>query len=238
MYLRAKKMATSLVSAALIFSSVSPAYAASIDSVNKTDLSDEIVSVINDSKTMKNIPDEVIGLFNDLGGKIDGESGTIAIDGEEDVYGVYWNGGDKNNLIQISTQPAEEGFADMIPYYLSHELGHFIYFAADMTEEQKDTLQNMYERLKSGDVSDSMTVEEVFADGYADYVTSYGYGFLDSEKQMFDEVEENIKDKYYANHPDLADQRKREDKIQPDFATMPTWQLASYGPEIFYQYHK
>ena len=63
-------------------------------------------------------------------------------------------------------------------------------------------LQERYERLKPGDVDGRMTEEEVFADGYASYVSNDGYGMTDAEKKMFEAYEDSVVEQYCEAHPD------------------------------------
>lgn len=226
-----KKNVIGLIVAATTILSVSPVYAANISDIQTSGITDEQKIAINETKSLQNIPSEVIGLLNDKGGKIDFKDNVSTLDGRV-AEGIYWQGGDKDNSIEILKKDS----IDSMSYNLSHELGHFIYFNTERTDEENNVLLNYCNKLKAGDVSGTMCIEEAFAHGYSSYVSDDGYYLSDEEKELFDLAEEKIKDQYYENHPDLISQRVREDKLPPDYENMPTWKLASYGPEIFRMY--
>lgn len=52
---------------------------------------------------------------------------------------------------------------------------------------------------------------------------------------MFDRLEIQVKDAYYAAHPEI-DRAAKEAEEAPDYANMPDWKLSKYGPSIWNQY--
>ena len=225
-----KKFVVPVLLATTVLSNAIPVCAATTEGFSG--LTAESSAALENSESLKNIPEEVFLYLYDLGGSVNIVE-NLSIE-DKDAAGVYFRNGDTANRIEVSTKTIEAGFPNMLPYYLAHEVGHFIYFNADMTDDQKEVLNDLYNRLKPGDVDGSMTPEEVFADGYADYVTDGGFNMLQSEKDMFKAVEQNIVTKYLTAHPDYVAPVKEDE--EPDFMTMPVWKLESYGPSVAIPY--
>lgn len=225
-----RSVISSVLAAAMAASMALPAFAATTEGFNG--LTDETKSVLEGSNALENIPEAVFGLLKDRGGSINLVD-SIYHEGEE-VYGIYYLKGEDPNRIEVSEKTMRDGFPNMLPYYLAHEVGHFIYFNSDVSQEQENVLQERYERLKPGDVDGRMTVEEVFADGYASYVSNGGYGMTDTEKEMFEAYEDSVVNQYCEAHPDYT--APAETEAEPDYASMPLWKLASYGPAIANKY--
>ena len=84
---------------------------------------------------MENIPEAVFGLLKDRGGTINLVD-SIYHEGEE-VYGIYYLKGEDPNRIEVSEKTMRDGFPNMLPYYLAHEVGHFIYFNSDVSQSRR-----------------------------------------------------------------------------------------------------
>lgn len=231
MYKFHNKITSAILAAAIAASAAFPALAAPIDSFNG--LTEETKNVLENSTVMENIPEAVFGLLQDRGGSVNLVD-SIYHKGQE-ANGIFYLGGAEPNRIEVSEKTMRDGFPNMLPYYLAHEVGHFIYFNADLTDEQMEVLQERYERFKPGDVTGDMTVEEAFADGYASFVNDGGlYYMTDEEKAMFQAVEDSIVAQYCEAHPDYVVPEKAEE--EPDYASMPMWQLEKHGSEIANKY--
>lgn len=175
------------------------AQAATLSGVDTYGMTAEIQTLMEDSHCMRKLPDTILKIFAEEGGSIHIKSSLFKNDTE--AHGMYWADGDKKNQISLSLRTVRDGFPHMMPYYFTHEIGHFIYSNAKMTEEQKAVLQGMHDRFKNYVVGD-VSLAETFADEYASFINDGGYNQSPEEQNMFKEVQQAMMDEYYAAHPE------------------------------------
>lgn len=179
-----------MITSVLTLAFCGTAFGATLDSVNKENWpGDELTQYYNNDADFQALPQEVIGLYNDLGGKIVYKP-FIEAKGPGIVMGTY--------TVDSKEIAVREGTT---PYDLVHEFAHFIYFNTDISP-YTETIKGYYNRLLPGIIDDNFNVEEAFAKCYVAYVCDGSYFLNDAERQMCCDLEEQVKDKYYANHPD------------------------------------
>lgn len=184
-----KKITGTAVCALLALGSTISPFAASIDTVQTYNLDESLKDVINKSPEFIAVPDEIIEYYNSQGGKITFRD-SLNVNGQP-AGGVY-NTGDKS--ITMSLQSVKEGFPNMVPYYLVHELGHFIYFHGNLTAEDREVLNGLMQRYPSKYTLSDDSAEETFASQYAAFKNG-GYYLNESEKKMFTRVEQSVIDR-------------------------------------------
>lgn len=82
----------------------------------------------------------------------------------------------------------------MIDLYLAHEMGHFIYFNINLSEQDQEVLSNLHQRYHGYDTLATIE-EETFAARYASYLYS-DYYLSPEDKAMFARCEQQIVDRY------------------------------------------
>lgn len=174
--------------------------AATVSTDNTSGFSQENLDLLNNSSDFKKLPQEILLYLKDVGGSLSYQD-KVVVNGSE-VYGVYTRGGDHNNEIKVSGKTFRDGFPNMFSTYVLHEIGHFVYFNADISDEDKTIIKGIFDRFDTGIIATN-SMEEEFASSFADYFTTGGYYLSDVERQMFKRVTQNIMDKYYNNHPDI-----------------------------------
>ncbi len=178
------------------------------------------------------VPAAVLGQYYESGGKVEYMADDIQSD-DGTVKAVYNNLGDGGYLIRVSL----DSYGSMMPYYFDHEMGHWLYDVTAKSEEDTAVINAMTERWANNGAFTGIntTEKEIFANMYANYLDSDGMYLTGDEKAMFERLENQVKDIYYAAHPEL-DRAAMEAAEEPDYANMPDWKLASYGPTVWYQY--
>lgn len=207
-------------------------FAASLTSSPLENAPIELVQELNTFGTIKNIPEEVIGLFRDCGGKIIFED-NLSYQGEP-VNGLYTAAGTEKDTIRVLVDSTAINYRENTAYTLAHELGHFIYFHTSRTDIQKNVLNRYYQKLKDSTLLKNFSIEEAFAQGYASYVNDGGYYLSEEEKELLGQMEEQIKDQYYTNHPDQIISRTNDGLLKDTWDSLPDWKKASFGPTVYY----
>lgn len=112
-------------------------------------LTEEQLSQVQDA--IERIPDHVIRLFQERGGKLIFQKGPIMLDGNGEVLGAYWPSSHK---IMIRTAPEiYEGTKGSVKKTIFHEYGHFIYQNSvnRLSAESRKILENTYHYYKKYD---------------------------------------------------------------------------------------
>lgn len=130
---------------------------------------------------VKDVPDDVIKLFNRSGGTVTLENKAFT-DGEKNLLGLYYYADSR-----IFVNP-------VFPAVITHELGHFVYAKgyAGLSDKSKKTLSDSYAvRSKFDDAC--FSEDETFAVLYAIRRSEETYGIsnslTDEESRMIEEAE-------------------------------------------------
>lgn len=169
-------------------------YAADVNLLNVKNCTEDIKTILNEDTAVKAIPDEIFKYHNELGHTVTIKDKLI-VNGNE-AHGVYYNGGTEDGNIYMSLKTVNDGFPNMLPFYFTHELGHFVYFHGNFSEEDNAVLENYYNRFNGYNFSITGK-EEAFAELYAQ-VKDRGatYGITQEEVDMITRVEQSVVDRY------------------------------------------
>ena len=181
--------------AAMMLTGSMTAFGATMDDVQMKNGSEYLTNLINNDAAIKRIPDEVMKYFTQVGGEIEFKDRLHTQDGVE-AEGIYWT----DNNIEISTATVDAGFPNMLPYNLTHEIGHFVYFNGTLTDEDNAVLNEYYNRMH-GRNFDVTSTEEGFAAAY-NTLKNGGYGLSEAEKNMLKRVEQSVVEKYLVGSTD------------------------------------
>ena len=129
-----------------------------------------------------------------LGGKVTFKPHVTSPEGIV-ANGLYYTApASKANDIEIATASDYNGEMGMIDLYLAHEMGHFIYFNINLSEQDQEVLSNLHQRYHGYDPLATVE-EETFAARYASYLYS-DYYLSPEDKAMFARCEQQIVDRY------------------------------------------
>ena len=158
-----------------------PIYASVIQD-NTTNCTEDLKNSINTKLDL--IPDEIMNQFYDVGGSITFKN-SISYQGK-DVKGIFYAG---TNAIEVVNE-------ELSYHYLAHEIGHFIYLKAELTNEDKNNLNTLYSVF--GMYGAPFTSqEETFAELYAFTKTGYGGYYLNSKDiSLIKKIEKSVSDQY------------------------------------------
>lgn len=120
--------------------------------------------------SIKNIPSNVVDLYNNYGGTITFTDEVL--DNDKYLNGIYWH--DTYNIEIRIRNEEEEGIDYNLAKILPHELGHFVYFRTyDKWEDfMKDSLFRSFDYWSKYNL-DCYDREETFAELYAWQMLEY-----------------------------------------------------------------
>ena len=149
-------------------------------------------NVINCTEDLKNsintkldsIPDEIINQFYDAGGNIVFKD-SITYQGKN-VKGIFY---ENTNMIEVVNE-------ELSSHYLAHEIGHFIYSKAELSNEDKNKLNTLYTVFGMYGPPFTST-EETFAELYAFTKTGYGGYYLNqNDYNLIKRIEKSVSEQY------------------------------------------
>lgn len=189
-----RNLITALTTASLLAMTTTTAFAANMSDLTLVNYSDEVATKCENSETLAKIPDEIFKYHKLLGGKVTFKP-HVTSPGGIAANGLYYTApASKANDIEIATASDYNGEMGMIDLYLAHEMGHFIYFNINLSEQDQEVLSNMHQRYHGYDPLATIE-EETFAARYTSYLYS-DYYLSPEDKAMFARCEQQIVDRY------------------------------------------
>lgn len=189
-----RNLITALTTASLLAMTTTTAFAANMSDLTLVNYSDEVATKCENSETLAKIPDEIFKYHKLLGGKVTFKPHVTSPEGIV-ANGLYWESpASKANDIEIATASGYNDEMGTIDLYLAHEMGHFIYFNINLSEQDQEVLSNLQQRYHGYDPLATIE-EETFAARYASYLYS-DYYLSPEDKAMFARCEQQIVDRY------------------------------------------
>lgn len=189
-----RNLITALTTASLLAMTTTTAFAANMSDLTLVNYSDEVATKCENSETLAKIPDEIFKYHKLLGGKVTFKPHVTSPEGIA-ANGLYYTApASKANDIEIATASDYNGEMGMIDLYLAHEMGHFIYFNINLSEQDQEVLSNLHQHYHGYDPLATIE-EETFAARYTSYLYS-DYYLSPEDKAMFARCEQQIVDRY------------------------------------------
>lgn len=189
-----RNLITALTTAGLLAMTTTTAFAANMSDLTLVNYSDEVATKCENSETLAKIPDEIFKYHKLLGGKVTFKPHVTSPEGIV-ANGLYYTApSSKANDIEIATASGYNDEMGTIDLYLAHEMGHFIYFNINLSEQDQEVLSNLHQRYHGYDPLATIE-EETFAARYASYLYS-DYYLSPEDKAMFARCEQQIVDRY------------------------------------------